>query len=544
MPTSSLRSTLLCCAAGLPLAAQTRIMTLQGVFPDGQLGSALAPAGDVDRDGFGDIIGSAMFASTNAPVSGWAAVYSGRTGAPLLVFPGRAPGQYFGGGAAGLGDLDGDGHADFAIAATNDETAGDHAGRVWVYSGRTGRVLYDLVAEGPGDIFGHSIAAAGDVDADGVPDFVVGAPENGSPVLHYGAGYVKVFSGRTGAVLHRFAGRAVGYEQGHVVCGVGDLDRDGHDDVLAASVLDGDPSVGIGAARVHSGRTGEVLFTFRGGPRTDHFAVSAAGVGDVDGDGWPDVGVGCVELTNGIPGHASIFSGRTGARIHQVFGQAPMEMFSVSMCGVGDLDRDGHADFAVSAPGAGGGYGQVRVYSGRDASLMRVFDGPDLGSAFAFAMAATDLNNDGYADLVIGSRGAVGNRGRIYVMSGTNATALGSGCADYAPPPTLSATSPRVGGTWSHFVRGAAPSTPTALLIAQVPASPLQFDRACVFYLDPATTLGLGILQTDSSGSAVHQVTLPPAASLVGAQLATQAAMPGRTRPWTLTNGVAATIER
>jgi len=535
---------LLAALPALSAPAQTRILTLQGTLPEGQLGSIVAPAGDVDGDGFGDFIGSALFASLAAPVSGWSAVFSGRTGAPIHVFPGRAPTQYFGAGASGVGDIDHDGRDDFAIGALNDTTAGEHAGRVWVFSGRTGHTIYDILGEGPGDVFGHAIAGAGDVDADGVPDFVVGAPENGDPVLNYGAGYAKVFSGRTGAVLHRFPGRSVGFEQGHAVAGVGDVDGDGHADVLVASVLDGDTPIGVGAARLYSGRTGQVLFTFRGGANTDHFGVSAAGVGDVDGDGTPDVGVGCVELTTGRPGHASIFSGRTGTRVRYVVGNAASEMFGVSMCGVGDLDRDGFADFAVGAPGAMAGYGEVRVFRGRDGSLLRRTVGEDLGAAYAFAMAATDVNGDGFVDLLVGVRGAAGNLGRIHVLSGINATAVGRGCADFAPPPRLTATTPHAGRTWSHFLQGAAPDTGVALLLSKVPATPVRLGASdCTLYLDPLTMVTLAALRTDGSGVALHQVPLPAGAELVGAALASQAAMPSRNGPLTLSNGVAATIE-
>lgn len=536
------RLSLLSALAAYAAPAQTPMLTLQGVFPSGQLGGIVAPAGDVDGDGFGDVIASALYASTNAPLSGWSAVYSGRTGAPIHVLPGRAPVQHFGGGAAGIGDIDGDGCDDFAIGALNDGTAGSHAGRVWVFSGRTATTIYDIPADGPGDIFGNAIDAAGDVDADGVPDFIVGAPENGDPIPNYGAGYAKVFSGRTGAVLHHFTGRSIGFEHGHAVAGVGDVDGDGHADVAVAAVLD-DIGPGVGAAFVYSGRTGALLHTLRGAPRVDHFGVSLAGVGDVDGDGVPDIGVGCVELTSGVPGHVSIFSGRTGARVRYVAGSAPSDMFGMSVCAVGDLDRDGFADFATGAPGARNSFGAAYVYRGRDGSLLRTIVGKTRGGAFTFPMAAADINRDGYVDLVIGERGAAQSLGRVYVVSGVNATALGIGCADYAPAPHLSATTPRVGTNWSHFTAGAAPNTAAVLFASPVPATPMLLGRSgCTYYLDPAVTFVLGTLQTDGSGTALHQFVLPPNPTLVGLALATQVAMPARTLPLSFTNGIAATI--
>jgi hypothetical protein len=530
--------------ATTPAIAQTRLLTLHSPLTNARFGAAVASAGDVDGDGFTDIAVGAPLATPSAPLAGWAAVYSGRTGAALHALPGRAPEQSFGSAVAGIGDIDHDGRDDFAVGALGDSSQGTHAGRVYVFSGRTGTVLFDILGEGPGDLFGHALAAAGDVDRDGVPDFIVGAPENGDPIPNYGPGYAKVFSGRTGTVLHRFAGREVMFEQGHTVAGAGDIDGDGHADVVVGSVLDAWPWGGVGAARVYSGRTGAVLHTFRGSLRSDHFAMCVAGLGDVDGDGTPDIGVTAVELGTQLPGNVSVFSGRTGQRLRFAQAQAHMEMYGVGLCAVGDRDRDGYADYAVGAAGLAGGYGGALVYSGRDTALLGTVLGESQGAMFAFPIAAADINRDGFMDLVIGERGAHQGAGAVHVVSGVNVSPLGQGCSDHRPAPRLAATTPRIGQPWSLLLQHAAPLADAVVVASAVAPTPtVLWQGPCTFYLDWTTATFLLGLRTDGSGIALRQLPVPNAHGLVGQAFAVQAFMAAHTLPLAMSNGVALTFE-
>jgi hypothetical protein len=528
---------LLATAAG---AAQTRMLTLTSSMPLGHLGQAVGSAGDVDDDGFPDIIAGAPLATRAGALSGWAGVYSGRTGQVLYAYSGQAAEQYFGSGVSGVGDIDADGHEDFAIGATGDGTAGTRAGRLFVHSGRTGSLIFDIRGEGPGDLFGHAVARAGDVDRDGVPDFIVGAPENGDPVMNYGPGYAEVYSGRTGRVLHRFRGRDVGFEQGHAVATAGDVDRDGHADLVVSSVLESVPTSGVGAARVYSGRTGEVLHTFRGAPGADHFAMAVCGLGDVDGDGVVDIGVSAVELASLLPGNVSVFSGRTGERLRYVRAAAFSEMFGVSLCAVGDLDQDGHADFATGSAGADGGLGAALVFRGRDGSLLRRIVGQDRGAAFAFPMATAGVNQDGYADLLVGARGVAQETGAVFVFSGSNVTPLGAGCGD-GQPPRLTTSVPRIGRTWSLLLQQAEPDAAVALFASASPLAPTPFGT-CTFYLDLATTTPFAAARTDPTGVALTVVPMPNSPGLVGQELVVQAGYPARTLPLAFTNGSAARV--
>jgi FG-GAP repeat len=163
----------------------------------------------------------------------------------LHTFQGSNPGANFGWAVSELGDLNDDGAMEAIVGEPF--TA---AGTTWVFSGRTGDVLYQLDGDA-GDFQGFAIADAGDTDGDGIDDVVSGAPGRGP-------GHAYLYSGATGEVLHSFEGTHVGDFFGWAVAGVGDIDGDGRGDILVGAPS---PSSGgsAGAAYVFSGRTYEQL---------------------------------------------------------------------------------------------------------------------------------------------------------------------------------------------------------------------------------------------------------------------------------------------
>jgi hypothetical protein len=131
---------------------------------------------------------------------------------------------------AGAGDLNGDGYADFMAGIPG----GYPAGRVEVYSGIDGQILHTLEGTVGGGYFGMSVANAGDVDDDGVPDIIVGAPSY-YPGASAPKGHVQVFSGADGSVLHTITDLSNASLFGQSVAGVGDVDADGHADFLVGA---------------------------------------------------------------------------------------------------------------------------------------------------------------------------------------------------------------------------------------------------------------------------------------------------------------------
>lgn len=208
------------------------------------------------------------------------------------------------------------------------------------------------------------------------------------------------------APLHTFAGAAL-EELGYSVAAAGDVDDDGYDDLIVGAP---GGTANPGYARVCSGLDGSILFTFTGDTAGDEFGAAVSGAGDVDGDGHADLLVGAASADNngGNAGMVRLFAGADGSVIATIQGDAAGDEFGFALSGVDDVNGDGFDDFAVTAPGddnVSGNSGSVRVYSGRDRSILHTFDGAGRDSLGSSVDAAGDVNRDGYADVVAGAIG-------------------------------------------------------------------------------------------------------------------------------------------
>src|SRR5262245_56555094 len=122
----------------------------------------------------------------------------------LLSVLGNARGDQFGYVVSNAGDANNDGVDDFAVGTPNDNTSMIDSGRVRVYSGATGTLLWSRGGEAPGDQLGYAVAAIGDANGDGFDDLVVGAPLNDTNGSNSGKAYV--LSGQNGSILTSIAG--------------------------------------------------------------------------------------------------------------------------------------------------------------------------------------------------------------------------------------------------------------------------------------------------------------------------------------------------
>ncbi len=150
--------------------------------------------------------------------------------------------------------------------------------------------------------FGRSVDTAGDVNMDGTPDFLVGAPG--------GQGAAHVFSGLDGAALHSFTGNSNGF--GLSVRGVGDVNKDGAADLLIGAYLADGTGQEAGQATLFSGKTGLSIYKLNGDAADNYFGYSVSAVGDIDMDGFADLFVGAYR-NDGIAqnqGLARLYSGR------------------------------------------------------------------------------------------------------------------------------------------------------------------------------------------------------------------------------------------
>ncbi len=322
----------------------------------------------------------------------------------LYTFVSDAPGERFGVALAAAGDADGDGHDDLAVGAPRANGAGASAGRVVLYHGRDGTVLWSLDGAAEPGRFGEALAPAGDVDGDGSPDLVVGAPSGGPS----GAGAAYVVRARDGSTVLAIAGAAAGDRFGHSVAGVGDVDLDGFPDIAVGAPNHDGIATSSGRVRVVSGRDGTTLATYEGSSAVELCGLAVAGPGDVDLDGRPDVLVG-IPLADDAAfnaGAAQILSGAGGVPLLRVTGTGIGDQLGTAVAGLGDLDGDGHADFAAGAPGSDAAAldaGRVTAYAGGSGTALLAFDGPSTGDSFFAVAGVGDADGDGTPDLVVGS---------------------------------------------------------------------------------------------------------------------------------------------
>jgi len=379
---------------GRPAARELHAFT--GEAAGDRLGRGLAGAGDVDGDGRDDVVLGAYLA--DGPLGadqGMVRVVSSH-GRELFRRQGDAAGDYLGLSVDGAGDVDGDGHADVVVGAHGADTAvGADAGMARIYSGRDGRVLHTFFGDAAGDAFGYAVAAAGDVDGDGHDDVIVGATA-GDAAAGVDAGYARILSGADGRVLRTWFGNAAGDRFGHSVDGVGDLTGDEIPDfVVGAPFADGPNGVDSGCVYLFSGADGSELVRVWGSQASYRFGLSVCGAGDVDRDGRPDViAGGYYQWQYGNSGYAWVFRA-DGSRIHEFVRQPAHQQFAIgyAVSGAGDVNGDGYADLIT------GGHSVVQIHSGKDGgALLYRFDG---SSSFGIKVAeAGDLDGDGFAEVL------------------------------------------------------------------------------------------------------------------------------------------------
>lgn len=342
-------------------------LTLAAPVPGARFGASVAGAGDVNGDGFGDLIVGAPQLNDPALGVGGAFVYYGATGSPdaSKAFPlvGAEANGFFGTSVASAGDFNGDGFDDVVVGAPG----APGGGAVFVYFGGPDGLKADrvLAIRSPkvGAFFGASVASAGDTDLDGFADLVVGAPGVSGAVV----GRIFVVHGSPMGVAGFTDLGGTTPDQhglGRSVSGAYDLNGDGRPDVIATAT----PPDVAGPVRAFAFLSGPgslpVMISLPGGPNAPVQSMAVSGLGDVDGDGLGDVLLGSADL--GLGGEARLFLGdRNGSLRPSPWRTPPMagsERLGGALAGVGDLNDDGFADFATASQSITG----VRLFAGGD----------------------------------------------------------------------------------------------------------------------------------------------------------------------------------
>ena len=407
-------------------ASRALLRTWLGPGLGDELGFGADGAGDVDGDGRADILCGVL--GGVGPVEsfiGNARVYSGASETCLHTFIGRDHYDYYGLAVAGLGDLDGDGRADLGIGSPGDDTAGRNFGRFEIRSGVNGVVLHTMFGEKSGDQFGFFARPVGDVDGDGTSDVMIGAPGHVRPHTPTGhAGFARLHSGRSGALLMRFDGAVIDGHFGWVVANIGDLDGDGKPDLLCGAPFEDHGGIDSGTVHLFSGADGHELRALHGSQPGARFGWSAQGTGDLDGDGTPDLWISApleTTATDGIDhGAVHLFSGRSGECLLTVYGRFPKAEFGFSIADLGAVTKDGAHELVVGARsddlGTGAMIGTASIYRiepARGDQGVRIVPGPATVETVDLAASAERPETV-----------ALPRRGSFLVIAGAGAVAL------------------------------------------------------------------------------------------------------------------------
>ncbi len=387
--------------------AQTTLYTLNGDSAGDIFGRSVSGAGDVNDDGYADVIVGAQLDDNNGTFSGSARVLSGIDGSILFTFHGDSAFDFFGFSVSGAGDVNADGHADVIVGAFGDDNTGSFSGSARVFSGIDGSVLYTFNGDSADDFFGVSVSGAGDVNVDGFADLIVGA--EGDDNNGGASGSARVFSGSDGSILYSFDGDSANDFFGTSVSAAGDVNADGFDDLIVGAHFDDNNGSDSGSARVFSGLDGSILYTFDGDSAGDEFGRSVSGAGDVNADGFADLIVGAYMDDNNASnsGSARVLSGHDGSTLYMFDGDSADDGFGFSVSGADDVNADGFADLIVGAlldDNNGISSGSSRVFSGLDGSVLHTLNGDSAEDRFGRSVSgAGDINADGYADLIVGA---------------------------------------------------------------------------------------------------------------------------------------------
>jgi hypothetical protein len=426
-----------------PLMPNDQIVlgTFSGTMEKEYAGKAVAFAGDVNADGYGDyaigIPGYDIPVTTiNQSIknAGRIVVLSGKNSSVLMSVNGSMAKDALGTAVAGNVDVDHDGYADVVVGAPNADNAEyalKDAGSVTILFGPDGVRQQTFYGSSIKALAGSAVAL-GDVNGDLYADIIIGAPKD-DDIVHnlVDAGSVTILSGNGFSLLNTFYGTAAKAYAGSSV-ETGDVNHDRLADVIVGAPSDDDLSRALkdcGSVSVYT-NDGVLLLKKYGATAKAALGKSVAS-GDVNKDGFDDVVVGAPgDKTLRDAGSVTVYAGNSGVELANYYGATAKAALGNSVA-VGDIDGDGFDDIMVGAWKEDvaspliHAAGSVSFWSVRKRTEIDTLFGSTAKEYFGSAVALGDINNDGHDDLIIGSSNLdlpgeklVKDVGSVQVLSG------------------------------------------------------------------------------------------------------------------------------
>jgi Ca2+-binding RTX toxin-like protein len=509
----------------------TNGFSLIGIDENDSSGFSVSSAGDVNGDGFDDVIIGAIHADgagNDAENTGETYVVFGKAswaGTPSLGLAtldgtngfrliGVDENDFSGVSVSAAGDVNGDGFADVIIGAPNAKSAAGayEEGESYVVFGKAswagtpsidlatlnGTNGFRLIGVGEIDFSGISVSSAGDVNGDGFDDFIIGAHEaiDNEPLGGSGGSYVvfgkaswtgtpsldlATLDGTNGFRLEGIDGV---YRTGLSVSSAGDVNGDGFADLIVGA---DDLPYGIGESYVVFGKAnwagtpsldlatldGTNGFRLAGVDVLDYAGRSVSSAGDVNGDGFADLIVGAPAGSpySDRPGESYVVFGKANwvgtpsLDLATLDGTNGFTLTSTdsrighSVSSAGDVNGDGLGDLIVGADGESYVVYGKESWAGTPLLDLATLDGTNgfrlIGAGFKVSDAG-DVNGDGFADLIVGFGAGPENEGESYVVFGGNfngaVTHLGTPGDDELAGTAVAETF--VGGTGNDTLNG------------------------------------------------------------------------------------------